>query len=104
MKAGTVFIVTTGEYSDYGIYAKLRAKVTFSFDRELDRYLEAHASQAHHYRFEQSEFLKHLETRGLVEETAIPEVHLADYSTPNRNCADDAADDAGETPNGGEPK
>lgn len=91
MKQGEIFLLTTGEYSDCGIFAALRAKKTFSFDREFKRYCDRHGVLQ--YRLNETAFVDELLARGLVEQYTIPEIHFSSYSTPTDNPADDASDD-----------
>lgn len=81
MKKGELFIVTTGEYSDYGIAAKFEALQQFSADAELAQWVKDHPESSEKYHFNSTKFLQWLETRGLVKEATIREWHLESYSS-----------------------
>lgn len=97
MKAGERYIVTTGEYSDYGIRDSFIVKRTFSFDLALERWLKEYGDDGSFgYAGGQSEqdFLAWLRSEGFVEDEKLNEVHLANYSQPEPAPAKDAADDS----------
>lgn len=81
MKSGTVFIVTSGEYSDFGIYGKFKAEKDFSFDAELKSFLESNPDLHEQYHFDRERFFDSLLLGGLVSQVSIPEMHIDDYST-----------------------
>ena len=90
MKTGQVFIVTTGEYSDFGIFSKLRALRDFSFDDTLASWTIEHKDRIEEYSYREGDFITHLIESHLVEECEIQEVHLADYGTFVPGCARDS--------------
>lgn len=92
MKAGTIFLVTTGEYSDYGVYATLRAKVDFDFDATLAQWLAAHPEDDREYGFSDDRFMSDLILSGVVEEVTVPRLHLSNYSTPEKSPEKDASE------------
>lgn len=85
MKRGTIFITTTGEYSDYGIRGVFYARQDFDLNAELETWLSAHPDQRAGHSFEVHDFLADLETRGLVEEANLPVIDLGAYSNPPLN-------------------
>lgn len=85
MKAGTIFILTTGEYSDFGIFATLRATEDFDFDHAVEDYKRANPNEAKQYNGDQQRFLEGLINAQLVEEVVLPRLHLASYSTFETN-------------------
>lgn len=90
MKAGTIFLVTTGEYSDYGIYATLRALCDFDFDATLKQWLAAHPDDTEEYGFSTDKFMSDLVLSGNVEEVTLPKLHVANYSTAQESPEADA--------------
>ena len=100
MKTGDRFIVTTGEYSDYGIRDSFVVLKDFSFDLALERWLKAHGDDGHFgYDAGQSDqdFLASLRADGYVGDEPLNKVHLADYSRPAPTPAKDAGDEPAET-------
>jgi hypothetical protein len=96
MRAGQRFIVTTGEYSDYGIRDSFVVLKTFSFDRALARWLKAHGEDGN-FGYGQGngeqDFLADLRAQGCVADDTLNEVHLSDYSRPETSPAKDDADE-----------
>ena len=85
MKVGQRFIITTGEYSDYGIRDSFVVLKTFSFDEALSEWFGKHGDErAFGYEAGQGDqdFLKSLRERGLVADEPLNEVHLHDYGRP----------------------
>jgi hypothetical protein len=72
MKKGEKFIVTTGEYSDYGIRDSFVVLKTFSFDAALRRWLEKHGNDGEFaYGHGEQEFLTSLRADGFVADDAF---------------------------------
>lgn len=102
MKKGQRYIVTTGEYSDYGIADSFTALKDFSFDRALKRWLDKNGlkvpgsaqKQFSYTGPTEHDFLASLRTDGYVTDEPLAEVHMSDYGRPNMNAADDSADEA----------
>lgn len=95
MKTGQRFIVTTGEYSDYGIRDSFVVLRDFSFDATLKAWLAKHGDDgAFGYGTGNGEqdFLASLRAHGLVADEQLNTVHLANYSTPELDPARDAED------------
>jgi hypothetical protein len=94
MKAGQRFIITTGEYSDFGIRDSFVVLKTFSFDRALARWLKMNGRDGEFY-FDASEqdFLEYLRAQGYVADDGLNQVHLSDYSRPGPNPANDESDE-----------
>jgi hypothetical protein len=96
MKKGQRFIVTTGEYSDYGIRDSFIVLKDFSFDKALERWIDKHGDDGS-FSYEDSRdeqaFLASLRAEGLVADEQLNVVHLCDYSRPAVNPAKDAIDD-----------
>ena len=95
MKTGDRFIVTTGEYSDYGIRDSFVVLKDFSFDLALKRWLSEHGDDGKFGYTGQSDqdFLASLRTDGYVIDEKLNEVHLCDYSRPEPSPAKDMADE-----------
>ncbi len=97
MKAGQRFIVTTGEYSDYGIRDAFVVLKDFSFDKALERWIEAHGDDGS-FTYEdgrdEQAFLASLRTDGFVADEPLNVVHLSNYSRPEPSPAKDAGDEA----------
>lgn len=81
MKAGVIAILTTGEYSDFGIYATIRALKDFDFDFLLLGFRSRH-SDAHY--FSPNDFLDELIAQGFVEHVTLPEFHIETYGAPEQ--------------------
>lgn len=96
MKAGTTFIVTSGEYSDYGISGTFETLKAFSLDVELERWLSDRPEQRFSYGFRDHDFMDSLVERDLIRHVDIKRVHLHDYHTAIDKPADDAGDVATE--------
>lgn len=83
MKTGTIFILTEGEYSDYGISATLRALKDFDFDAELMDVVKAQQDAdwepGDTLRIETFRAIEALEQKGFVEHVRIPELHVGSY-------------------------
>lgn len=95
MKKGERYIITTGEYSDFGITDHFVALKTFSFDLALKRWLNGRDEFEYTEGRREHDFLAWLRTEGLVEDIPLNQVHLADYSTPCKDSAGDVADEGG---------
>lgn len=78
MNTGETFFVTTGEYSDYGIHAILRARRDFSWDELAARWSELGKDHYH--------FVEYLTDEGYVEHVKMIEIHMADYSRMNTDA------------------
>lgn len=88
MKAGTIFVVTSGEYSDYGLSGTFRARCDFWWNDVLEAWLKTNEKQSGDYHGDFRAFLKHLETEDLVEHVTIPKIHIGDYGTFERHPED----------------
>lgn len=88
MKAGETFIVTSGEYSDFGIRDSLRALVDFDWNECVTAYLELHPDQSVAYGGEFDKFLSWLREIGKVETAPLIQVHIGDYGTFDRNVGE----------------
>ena len=89
MKAGEIFITTTGEYSDYGIGGTWRALIEFSLDREIANRATSDGGPDD---YRGSKLFDRLIREGKVEEFKIREVHLGDYGRWEDSPAKDAED------------
>lgn len=83
-KAGTLVLVSSGEYSDYSVISIVRVLSDFTPAEELEQYLSAHPEQREDYSFEKDQYFAHLLKRGLVEELEHSTYHLGDYSEHDR--------------------
>jgi hypothetical protein len=96
MKAGERYIITTGEYSDYGIRDSFVVLKTFSFDAALETWISKNGDDGS-FSFEtgkdEQSFLAWLRSEGYVADETMREVHLADYSRPNTTPAKDRGDE-----------
>jgi hypothetical protein len=100
MKTGDRFIVTTGEYSDYGIRDSFVVLKDFSFDLALARWLKVHGDATYgepQFGYDQGQseqdFLAWLRVQCFVKDEKLNEVHLCDYSRPEPTPAQDAGDE-----------
>lgn len=84
MIKGEIFIFTAGEYSDFGITAKLQALVAFDLDEEVRQFPSPPINPSREQRpyFRVIEFIEHLQAKGLVVEVPLRALHLGDYGYP----------------------
>jgi hypothetical protein len=96
MKAGTRHIITTGEYSDFGIRDSFVVLKDFSFDKALAGWIAVHGDDGE-FSYEkgktEQDFLDWLRSSGYVADEPLSEVHLSDYSRPTTTPAEDAGDE-----------
>lgn len=102
MKTGERFILTAGEYSDFGTVAVIVADRDFSFDLALARWLmefgdgdEGCGIEGKLFGYDEADdtdaFIKWLASEGLARADAGTRVvHVADYRRPILGCAGDA--------------
>ena len=96
MKKGDRVIVTTGEYSDYGIRDSFVCLKDFSFDKTLAEWIKKYGDEGNFGYAEHNDeqaFLSRLRTDGLVADEKLNQVHLCDYGTPTTDPAKDAEDE-----------
>ena len=96
MKTGERFIVTTGEYSDYGIRDSFVVLKDFSFDLALAEWIKKNSddgSFSYDRGKTEQDFLQSLRASGMVADEKWNEVHLSDYSRPEPSPAQDMADE-----------
>jgi hypothetical protein len=96
MKTGDRFIVTTGEYSDYGIRDSFVVLKDFSFDLALKRWLSEHGDGGNFgYGHGQSDqdFLASLRADGYVADEKLNKIHLMDYYRSEPDPAKDEVDE-----------
>lgn len=79
MKKNTLFVMTTGCYSDFGISAIFYAQRDFDLDALLSSWLDAHPEQKEKYHFSPYDFQDWLEKEGYVAVGNLPVVHLGEY-------------------------
>ena len=97
MKKGDRFIVTTGEYSDYGIRDSFVVLKDFSFDQALLRWLNVRGGVDGSFGdgpgHGEQDFLASLRTNGYVADENLNTVHMANYSRPEPSPANDSGDE-----------
>jgi hypothetical protein len=79
-KAGTLFMVDSGSYSDYSVIGFFVVLKEFNPIAELREYLAARPEQLETYRFKESEYLAAILAKGLLLEIEYSTLHLGDYS------------------------
>ena len=77
--AGSIFTVTTGELSSYGISGVFRAVSNLDPESLRESYLVEYPEQREEYCFRGHTFLAWLARRGLIETVPCLEWHLYDY-------------------------
>jgi hypothetical protein len=77
--AGKLFIVSTGEYSDYSVSGLFRAKAELKPDDLLEEYLTQHPEERDGYNADFDRFVAWLTGRGLIEGVEHAEWHLGSY-------------------------
>lgn len=90
MIKGEIFILTTGEYSDFGITATLRALVAFDLDEEVRAFPKPQRPRSPYDRadapprfdFRSHKFIEHLIAKKLAENVPLRALHLGDYGDP----------------------
>lgn len=78
---GTIFLLSSGAYSDYSILALLRATQDLDLDKFVAGYLAANPEQVGKYKFKQYQFANELVASGMVEEIRTKELYIAEYAT-----------------------
>lgn len=70
---GQLILVTSGEYSDYGVDALIRVVSTFDWNTELESFSSTH--KGYHY-LRPSAFINHLAKQGTIEEVTFEEENM----------------------------
>jgi hypothetical protein len=85
IKTGELFLMTTGEYSDYEVKVLCRANTNINTRAVVDEYLADHPEQARDYGFEDFAFVNWIinETRK-ADEVTVWEWHFSAYNTTSR--------------------
>lgn len=78
---GSRVLVTTGEYSDYGVRTSCVAAEDIDPAALLEEWLADKPQQREPYKFREDEFLGWLTSRGLLVEETYIEWHLSDYGS-----------------------
>lgn len=78
-KAGRLFCVEEGEYSDYQVIGFFVALVDFCPDDEVEAFIKENPSNAEKYKFSNEAFLAFLLAKGFLLEIEYGTFHLADY-------------------------
>jgi hypothetical protein len=91
MKQGETYVLTTGEYSDYGIRAIVTALREFDFDAAIAAYKATLPEHTCHYD-ERNGLIDYLLAQGLVAfAETVSELHVGDYGplldTPEADVA-----------------
>ena len=76
---GALFLISTGEYSDYSIDGVFRALDIIDTKSLRDEYLLLHPEQRQTYQFDDREFLAWLARKELLEPINTWEWHLSEY-------------------------
>jgi hypothetical protein len=79
--AGALVIISSGAYSDYGVFGVFRAVKEIDPDALRDDWVARHPDQAESFRFNSDGFLSEMTTSGLLEQVPCYEYHLCDYSS-----------------------
>lgn len=84
IKKDTLFIVTSGVYSNYEVVTLCKARQDIDMDSLRTEYLKMYPEEAKEYLFEEFKFTKWLLVDvNIAEELTYAELHLTDYSTVN---------------------
>ena len=94
MKAGVIFLVTSGSYSDYGIRATFLALRDFSWDAEVQDFERQRQPSTTYLDF--NNVLEVLIARGLVRHVYLPEIVMGEFGRLNPHG--EAAATKGTTP------
>lgn len=78
--AGSLFTITSGEYSDYHVRGVFRAIVDIDADALRRDWVAAHPDQNDDYHFREDQFLGWIARMGLLECVDAYEWHLGSYS------------------------
>lgn len=76
---GSLFIMSSGAFSDYTVKALCRATRDIDADALRAEFLASNPDQRERYHFEPSAFIAFVAAKGLFEELAYGELHLGDY-------------------------
>lgn len=79
IRAGSLLIVSTGEYSDYSVDGVFRAKSDIDPEALRSEWLALHPEQTVRYCFRDEQFLAWVAGKGLLEPIDCTEWHLGDY-------------------------
>ena len=90
VKRNELFVLTTGEYSDYGVQAILRARKDFDFDAVMKAFVSRDETPEHSRTFFETKFVQHLIDSGLAREEPCIFLHISDYGRPHTDCEAEA--------------
>ena len=89
---GTIFTITTGEYSDYSVRGVFKALKEIDYKACTEAYLEQHPAQREDYSFKEHSFITWAYQQGYMDLIDSMEWHLSDCSSIHESyLADDKA-------------
>jgi len=87
-KAGDLVLLSTGEYSDYGVTGLVRVVLdTWRPAERMQQWLDEHPDQLPKYSFNDLAFVEWLLGLGDVEKVDFDYLHLGDYGTAELEAA-----------------
>ena len=86
--AGSLLTVSTGEYSDYGVWGVFRALKDIDAQALRAQWLADHPDQAARYAFDDRAFFAWVCVQGIVEAVPSAEWHLGDYGRAEEMTVD----------------
>ncbi len=89
--AGTLFVITDGEYDDYGIRTLCKAEVDIDIDALQLEYLGKYPSNAADYEFQEDLFILWLIEKEYASELEMHELHIGSYGIINLEYSDPSA-------------
>ncbi|MDA8251089.1 MAG: hypothetical protein M0Z28_18225 [Rhodospirillales bacterium] len=95
--SGSLFTISTGEYSDYTVGGVFRAKAEIDPEALRAEWLMAHPDQAQSYRFQDYKFLGWIASKGLLEPIDCIEWHLGGCSEADGMWVDPMRNDLAST-------
>jgi hypothetical protein len=81
IQEGTLILIETGEYSDYGVAAVVRVKKGFDGKDAIEQYLSERPDQKDQYRGDHYEFIQWLSKNDYIEDAPHLRWHIGSYST-----------------------
>ena len=72
-------IVSSGDYSDYGLHGVFKVTQTINLEKELADYLATNPEEAKRYGFTERKFLNELTKSGALDQLHYTELFLGDY-------------------------
>ena len=83
LKRNDIVLISSEEYSHYGILDTFRVVKAFDTATVMKNYLSRRPRQTEEYHFENDKFITYLIDHNYVKELKTKEWHISDYDTAN---------------------